>query len=251
MHQVAETDPWKINVPDHAAREDTPGFRAAKQLAHDILDALHGCPYGPGPWQMHHGGSLWTMDAEGVWFLVLNIVGVEWSAQFCCDPAKLDLVRQNAQRHYAGFPHSIPAMVELGYDDAQEILETPITDAATISRYVDSVFNSCVPLAAQFHTGVLGPAKPWGGQHHYPKPVTDIQHLKHDDFNLWVVTADGWPAAVAPVAPRGAGEGHVRVLYATPGTQVAEKHRRAHARGHPLILGPNSPLARQAFVRQR
>ena len=32
--------------------------------------------------------------------MVRNLAGIEWSAQFCADPAKVDLLRQNAKRLY-------------------------------------------------------------------------------------------------------------------------------------------------------
>ena len=58
---------------------------------------LSGLIYGQPPFEDHHGGGLWLKDATG-WFLVRNMAGMEWSSQFCADPAKVDLLRQNAQR---------------------------------------------------------------------------------------------------------------------------------------------------------
>ena len=59
---------------------------------------------------MHHGGSLWLLDYDG-WFMVQNEAGIEWSAQFCTDPAKADALRDNARRLYASFPATILEMV--------------------------------------------------------------------------------------------------------------------------------------------
>ena len=78
--------------------------------------------------------------------------------------------------------------------------------------------------------------------HHYPTPIADIQLFKRDDFELWVTDGQGNPAAVAPLAPRGSGDGRVHVLYATPGSQLAERRTRPSA-GQPLILGAAHPLA--------
>jgi hypothetical protein len=50
-----------------------------------------------GAYRDHHGGGLWLNDADG-WFLVRNLAGTEWSARFCADPAKVDLLRVNAKR---------------------------------------------------------------------------------------------------------------------------------------------------------
>jgi Family of unknown function (DUF6424) len=245
-HTEAEDDPWKINIPDHPGRTDSPTFVAARSFANDIMKTLDGDPYGPGPWQMHHGGSLWTYDGAG-WFLVLNTLGSEWSAQWCAEPGKVDLIRRNAIRHYAGFPRTIPQMVAMGYRDAETILNTPVTDPQTLGVYVDSVFNSCVPLAAIVHVGVLSAKSPYGGIHHYPKPIVDIQFFKRDDFILWVVDSEGKAAAVTPLAPRGSGDGRVQVVYAEPGSKLdAEKHAQEEE-GKQLVLPPNHPLAAQAY----
>ena len=249
-HREHESHPWTISIPDHPAREETPAFRAAKALADKIMTTLSDFPYGPGNWQMHHGGSLWTFDDEG-WFLVLNSLGSEWAAQWCADPKKIDAMRRNATRHYAAYPKTIPKMVEMGYGNAAEILNTPITDPAQVSVYVDSIFNSCVPMAASVHTGVLSPSSSLGGIHHYPKPIVDIQFFKRDDFQLWVVDDQGQAAAVAPLSPRGSGDGRVQVLWATPNTRLDEAATEAQSKGQMLILPPQHTLAQQAFFMQR
>ena len=252
-HSEHEMVGWTINIPDHPQRTDSPAFVAARAFAQKIMATLTTAtnqPYGPGPWQMHHGGSLWTYDDHG-WFLVLNTLGSEWSAQFCADPAKMELARLNAIRHYAGFPKSIPEMVAMGYADAQTILNTQITTAEQVATWVDSVFNSCVPLAAVVHVGEVTQQAPYGGYHHYPKPIADIQFFKHDDFTLWVTDPEsGQPAAVTPAGPRGSGNGSVVVAYATPGTALAAQHAAAHRAGQQLVLPPDHPMARQAFAKQ-
>jgi hypothetical protein len=40
------------------------------------------------------------------------------------------------------------------------------------------------------------------------------------------------------------------VLYATPGSQLAAQKRTAEQAGQPLVLGPQHPLAQQAFRNQ-
>ena len=115
-----------------------------------------------------------------------------------------------------------------------------------------------MPTAA--HTGSL----PSGaGYHHYPKPIVDIDHFRRDDFQLFVTDTDGHPAVVVPVAPRGSGDGRVRLLAAHPNSPYA--HRLLGTRGtdtaqSPLptvaqqagadVLADDDPLARQAFARQ-
>jgi hypothetical protein len=87
--------------------------------------------------------------------------------------------------------------------------------------------------------------------HHYPTPIADIQLFKYDDFQLWVTDAQGNPAAVTPVAPRGSGIASVHVQYATPGSQLAQQKQAAENANTPLILPPEHPLAQQAFQNQK
>jgi hypothetical protein len=252
MHTEHEDDPWTINIPDHAERTDSPTFVAARTFADKIMATLGPrTPYGPGPWQMHHGGSLWTYSDQHGWFLVLNTLGSEWSAQFCADPAKMELARQNAVMHYSGFPRTLPQMEAMGYKNADQILNTPLTTADLVGVWVDSIFNSCVPLAAPVHVGSPSDKSDFGGYHHYPKPIADIQFFKHDDFKLWVTDpASGLKAAVVPASPRGSGDGRVEVAYAAPGTALQAAHDQAHREGKRLLLAEDSPLAREAFAQQ-
>ena len=75
--------------------------------------------------------------------------------------------------------------------------------------------------------------------------------FKRDDFVLYVTDAQGQPAAVVPVAPRGSGDAHVEVVYATPNTALAMEQDAAHDAGERLIMAPENLLAKQAFVRQQ
>ena len=248
-HHEHEDDSWTINIPDHVKRADSPGFRASKKLTKAILVTLGADDsfFGLDNVQMHHGGSLWLFDDDG-WFMVQNEAGIEWSAQFCTDPARADALRRNAQRIYSGFPKSIPEMIRMGYHAADEIINTPIDDAAGVATWVDSIFNSCVPLPALRHIGQLPKA---GGRHHYPAPITDIELVKYDDFVLWVTDPESnTPAAVVPVAPRGAGVNRVRVAWATPGTALHDRRQKLRAHGKALEVGPDNSLTQQAFAKQ-
>jgi hypothetical protein len=250
MHQEREDDPWTINIPDHAQRTDSRGFRASKGLTKAILATLGADVsfFGLDSVQMHHGGSLWLFDDAG-WFMVQNEAGIEWSAQFCTDPAKAEALRRNAQRIFNGFPKSIPEMIRMGYDAAEEILNTPINNPAGVATWVDSIFNSCVPLPALRHIGQLPKA---GGRHHYPAPITDIELVKYDDFVLWVTDPESnTPAAVVPVAPRGTGVSRVRVAWATPGTPLHRRREEFRTQGKALEVGPDDSLTQQAFAKQQ
>ena len=92
-----ENYPWSQYIVDHPKRSDSPWFTAAERTAHKILaePGPDGFPYGQGPWEMHHGGSLWVRSAGG-WRMYLARAGIEWSLQFCADPAKVDRLRRDA-----------------------------------------------------------------------------------------------------------------------------------------------------------
>jgi len=180
---------------------------------------------------------------------------------FCADPAKVDLLRLNAKRLYDLLPPGIKEELDPG----GLLLDTPIHDAAQVAKWADSVFNAGVPLPRGLHIGVL-PADETqnssnaadthlagtqlAGIHHYPTPIAEIQLFKYDDFHLWVTDQQGKPAAVAPLAERGSGDGRVQVLYATPGSHLAELKDAAERDGHPLILNPDHPLSKQAYKNQ-
>jgi Family of unknown function (DUF6424) len=248
-HTETEGKSVKINIPDHPGRAESAGFVAAKKLAKKILATIPGGIFGTENVQMHHGGSLWAWDGS-TWHLYLNTVGMEWSSQFCADPAKVELLRVNAQALYGAFPETAAKMVELGYKNAQTLLDTPITDAKTIAAWVDSIFNSCVPLPAHEHTG----SRPTGsGEHHYPRPITNIQFIKRDDFQLWHDDPEsGTPIAVVPTAHPGTVDAPtVQVVYAQPGTKLHHRLRMAHDNGEILELDADHPVTKEAFSRMQ
>jgi hypothetical protein len=268
VHPESESHPWAINVANHPARKDSREYVAAKKKMNKIAAQATGLIYGEGPYEDHHGGALWLQDSQG-WFMVRNQAGIEWSAQFCANPAKIDLLRQNAKRLYDLVAPQLKQQL-----DPDGLLDTPIKDAGDVARWTDSIFNAGVPLHPSFHTGVLphgaapaagahaplaagaqAPSAAANGQlagvHHYPTPITDIQLFKYDDFQLWVTDQQGNPAAVAPVDRRGSGNAHVHVLYATPGSQLAQQKHAAERAGGPLILPPDHALSVQAFQNQQ
>ena len=94
-HMEGESHSWTINIPDHVQRTESAAFRVARKVMNDIVDGLADFYLGNGPYQDHHGGGLWVKDHDG-WFLIKNLAGMEWSQQFCADPAKVDRLRQFA-----------------------------------------------------------------------------------------------------------------------------------------------------------
>jgi hypothetical protein len=223
---------------------------AARATVQKIAATLNPNPYGPPPIQAHHGGSIWVYDTNG-WHLVLNWAGIEWSAQFCCDPARVEALRQNAQAITAAFPQTIPQLGALGYKDV-DLLSTPITDADGVSMYVDSIWNSCVPIPEAGHVGAVNAASPLAaGVHNYPEPMCAIPRVMVASFVPFVVdAATGTAAVVAPVAPPGSGDARVRVLYTDRGHPLAAEHEAAHAAGGALVLGADNPMSQAAFANQ-
>ena len=256
VHSESETHRWDINVPNHPTRADSPEYVAARNKMNQIAGQAAGMIYGQGPYQDHHGGALWLQDSQG-WFLVRNQAGMEWSSQFCADPAKIDLLRQNAKRLYDLVSPQIKQQLDPG-----GLLDTPITTppAWPMDRLDLQRRRAAAPdvphRRAALGRGSAGctPApqstQP-AGVHHYPTPIADIQLFKYDDFQLWVTDTQGNPAAVAPVDKRGSGNASVHVLYATPGSQLAQQKHEAESAGAPLILGPDHPLSQQAYLNQR
>jgi Family of unknown function (DUF6424) len=236
-HEQREDEPWAVEIAEHPRRADSAEYVRSRKAMNAMAALDPAFFYGRPPYDDHHGGGLWLKDEDG-WFLVRNLAGMEWSSQFCADVAKVDALRRNAKRLYAGFPG---VAEDLGI---RELLDTPITDPAGVARWCDSLCNASVPLPASAHTGVL-PAN--GGVHHYPAPVVDIEFFKRDDFTLWVTDDEGNPAAVAPVGHPGSGDGRVHVLWAKPGSALHRQREDAHAAGKAHVLDADHPLAKQAF----
>lgn len=250
----SENHPWKIRLVDHPPRFDSDFFKAAKRTAHKILAEAtdEELPYGPRPvgsepWEMHHGGSLWVKGARG-WRMYRARVGIEWSMQFCADPAKVDRLRQEAAELVDAFPLTLPALTALGYEDAEELLRNPVKDAKGVEAWTDSLFNSCVPLSHANHQAILPSVPP--GEHHYPWPVKAADYIRFDDFQLWVTLPDGTHGAVAPVDRRGSGDGHVRLAFVSEGSEAAHALAEAEEQGKMAVLPPESPVALEAFARQ-
>src|SRR6516225_11655471 len=149
VHPESESHGWTIDVGNHPARQDSPEYVAARGKMNQLAAQATGLIYGQGPFQDHHGGALWLQDSQG-WFMVRNQAGIEWSAQFCADPAKADLLRQNAKRLYDLVAPQLKQQL-----DPDGLLDTPITDAVGVAKWTDSIFNAGVPLHPTFHTGVL------------------------------------------------------------------------------------------------
>lgn len=247
-HEHKEHYPWGIRLVDHPPRFTSSAFRAAKQVAKKILTATADAdlPYGPGPWEMHHAGSLWVKTASG-WRMYRARVGIEWSLQFCAEPAKVDRLRLDAKELVEAFPLTLPALAKLGYPRAERLLRTPITNADEVAAWTDSLFNACVPLTHGDHQGIL-PDVP--GEHHYPWPVKGADFVRYDDFPFWVTLPDGTDAAVTPLNRRGSGDGHLRLVYGLHGTLAGEVIAAAQKTEQMAVIRPDSKIALKVFERQ-
>jgi hypothetical protein len=248
VHTQHEDVPWDQNIADHPPRMDSPEYRASRDRLHSLVaaSAPQFLPYsGPGGYQDHHGGGVWAWTGDdpeaGEAFFVLLPVGIEWSAQFACSPAKVDNLRLIAAAFYGGFPKSAAAL-GLG-----PLLAAPIVDQEGIATWVDGLCNASVPMHAGSHTGTLtSRAAPYAGYHHYPKPIGDVQFVVRDDFDLWVQTPQG-EVAVVPAGPIGGGDRAVALLWVPPGHPLEAAMVKAHAHGARALLPAEHPIARLAF----
>lgn len=259
-HPVHEDFAWTIAVADHPRRRDSAAYRASRALLMALASTVPEWAFAPGPFEDHHGGGLWVKDDKG-WLCVALPLGIEWSAQFCADPVKVDRLRQESARVVAAFPATLPGYAAAGYRVGEQLLTTPITTPQQVAAWTDSIFNASLPLPHSTHSGVL-PAG--AGYHHYPKPIVDIDHFRYDDFDLFVTDPQGYPAVVVPVGRRGSGDGRVRLLGVHPGSTYAERLTAAPPRPDPRrpggtvkrmrggagLLAADDPLARQAFAHQ-
>jgi hypothetical protein len=269
-HPEHEDFPWMIAVVDHPPRSEGAAYVRSRALMRKLVATTPDWVFAGDSYQDHHGGSVWVKDGQG-WMCLQVPLGIEWSAQFCADPAKVDRLRQYAARVVAGFPGTLAGYEALGYHAGAALLATPITSADGVAAWTDSVFNAALPLPAGTHSGVLPAA---AGYHHYPKPIVDIDHFRFSDFQLFVTDPAGLPAVVVPVGPRGSGDARVRLLAAHPDSAYVSRLARSGSPGaarpaaaaarlaataggdqagepaEPDILPPGDPLARQAFARQ-
>lgn len=245
-HTESEDHAWTRRIDDHPGRSDSPEYIKSRTALHGLTNkapgvaALYGValPVAAGGMQDHHAGGLWLAEGDnpdaGQWFMVRNLAGLEWSAQFGSDPAKVDLLRQNAAKLYALFPKSAAAL------GIVELLATPITDAAGVALWVDSICNASVPLPAESHTGTLEDKHHGAGEHHYPLPVQSIPYTSLHPEAVFVVDGDGHPVAVTPTE---AHDGSVEVQWAHPSSEHAAALHAAHHAGQRHIVSADHQLA--------
>lgn len=250
-HTIKVGETAVANVEGHAARVDSKEFIAARSALHKILaeqkDHFFGHGDGENAVQAHHGGSIWVHDGEQ-WRMYLNLAGIEWSAQFSCDPASVDKLRENALFLTKVFPATIGQLQRIGYTDAEKVLNTKIVDAAGIAAFTDSLFNACVPLPQKVHTGAITASDSRSaGRHTYPAPNTDIVFICRKDFTPFVFDK-GAVVHVHAVAPAGSSDKRVRVVHVSdPKHPLHKKHANAEKAGKVLTLEAHDPIAQKAF----
>jgi hypothetical protein len=255
LHVVRAGEQIAENVEGHAARADSPEFVSARNALHKILAEVKqqtGKPfyYGDQPVQAHHGGSIWVHDGSN-WRMYQNLAGIEWSGQFAADPQKVDVLRQNAKALVDRFPATLGKLKDVGYTDAEKILNTQITDMTGVSLFVDSLFNACVPLPQPVHTGAITATNARAaGKHTYPTPNDDTLFFCRDDFQPFVYEPKSKATyTVAPIATSGPDARKVRVLgvHTESTNPVHIQRKKAIASGKALVLDASDPIAKKAF----
>ena len=91
-HVTLAGTPVTYHTAGHPPRSDSAYYVKSRKALHQIVGTLTAHFFGGEPVQDHHGGGLWVYDDEG-WFFVRNLAGIEWSGQFCADPAKFRCAR--------------------------------------------------------------------------------------------------------------------------------------------------------------
>jgi hypothetical protein len=255
LHVVRAGQQILENVEGHAARADSPEFVSARNALHKILAEIKqqtgkAFYYGDTPVQAHHGGSIWVHDGSN-WRMYQNLAGIEWSGQFAADPKKVDILRQNAKALVDHFPATLGKLKDVGYTDAEKILNTPIEDMTGVSLFVDSLFNACVPLPQAVHTGAISATDTRAaGKHTYPTPNDDTIFFCRDDFQAFVYEPKNKSTYnVAPVATSGPDARKVRVLgvHTESTNPLHVKRQKAIASGKALVLDADDPIAKKAF----
>src|SRR5690348_10265890 len=96
-HREHEDLPWIIAVVDHPRRVDSPAYVRSRKLMRELVAASPDWILAGDSYEDHHGGAVWVKDATG-WLCPQLPLGIEWAAQFCADPKKVDGLRQYAAR---------------------------------------------------------------------------------------------------------------------------------------------------------
>jgi hypothetical protein len=148
LHDVTAGRPVTYKTSGHPPRADSPTYRVSRVALKKIVTITKDWYFKGRDYQDHHGGGLWLHDGAG-WFFVRNLVGIEWSAQFCADPKKVDALRANAQRLYARFPESFAAFKKLGID-LKRLLDTPMKNADGVAEWTDSICTLASPCPNPF-----------------------------------------------------------------------------------------------------
>jgi hypothetical protein len=105
------------------------------------------------------------------------------------------------------------------------------------------------------HTGAItATSDRSAGKHTYPTPNNDTVFFCRDDFHPFIYDkATKTTVHVVPVAPRGSGDGRVRVTGVqseTPNQPLVKMHAAAEKNGKALVLAAQDPIAKKAFADQ-
>lgn len=240
------------NVDGHPPRTESEEFVKSRATLHKI-DAIPGFENvyargdGSAAIQAHHGGSIWLMGDDDKPFMVPNIFGVEWNEQFDADFTIVDMLRRIAKKMVDAFKKTRPWLRSLGYDP-DPVLDTPVTDSATCSKYVDSLFNACVPLPQKVHTGTISKTdERSAGIHNYPVPAWNNNFICRKDFKPFVVIAKGVTVKVGSVSyDRSDKRVRVHSVHGDPKHPLHKKHQAAEAKDQALVLEAHDPVAIEA-----
>ena len=75
-HSQHEDNPWTIDIVNHASRTDSKEYRRSRTLMGKLVAQVQPWWFGDAPYQDHHGGGIWLLDATG-WMLVFGPAGID------------------------------------------------------------------------------------------------------------------------------------------------------------------------------
>lgn len=172
----------------------------------------------------YYGGSCWVWDPRdpqpgGTWRLFLNRWPVDPAAISSLDPAKVDMVRQQAESLVDSFLGTEVQLRKIGCEHV-DLLHRQIRSAEDIADWAYSIWNSCVP-------------RPSAKAEQYPLLILGTAAMSPDGFEVIQPDRDGY-LAVLPADNR-----QTRIYWALPETDYAGKLGG--------LLGPRHPVSLAAW----
>lgn len=172
----------------------------------------------------YYGGSCWVWDPRdpapgGTWRLFLNRYPVDPAAIPHLDPAKVDLVRQQAESLVDAFLGTEVELKKIGCEHV-DLIHAPIKNENDVACWAYSIWNACVP-------------RPGAQAEQYPLLILGTSALAPDNFQVIQPDDEGY-VAVLP-----ADHYQTMIYWGMPNSSYALRLG--------TCLGPRHPVSRAAW----